>query len=1207
MSNTQKKNKPKPVKHKAIRQPDVKRTPKKNSTKIAETTPTSTFKATSEATQGKVKKKFEQILEELTIERNGELVEQLIVRYYLKGYMSENPTFPQKKHFKQPFHTNTRNQSEYHKTIKPFFEMIGSCNLINYFAKDFVESLHIIHTKCEEKGWRKTEWQKTRDKYFSEYENLNKTDTDTFMDYLVNNKQLHAFVTKPNLDCVFGNAFIFKTFKKHFEKQLVEKETVAEPETVAETETVAEPETKPEPEPETLKRKSQNEGAEISKKQKQEAEAAVQDKLAAAPAPAAAMVTLYHDDTSGKTTGQPPGELQNFVLSLQHFTSLNVKDSEKYDCPCSASLVSEEWRKEYGIELSCKPCRKKTYKTSAAMMQHINDASGLRLYHQAILQYGNLMSDGKAVTLTTSDTADKVVEASSSTAGTGGKETPIRGASDIVGGDSTSQERESTVVIGDQKTNTSVSVDKDTVHATVPETGGGGGSTDGESQKESHHSTTKSTAARVGEIVSKITEHNDSDEGHKLSSHDGSAIASKNYVLADKDESDSSSDERGNEVEIAGDRVEHEIADDQTEPDNNGDGSFDKDKENVESTATNTTVHDDSDNENKDVELTFKVHPGKIVSLRCRLMNGNIAQAYENYAISEVKETDSGPAFSYVRTNDEGKRNGVSPILRIFPPYGILHGAGKHFYEGLVENQWVKLERRNIALTDGVPLFTTTSTDRLCSTYGDEGGEYSNLIAQPEAFNEEAKASEKVATMKAEQQRTFHSNILSFGLDLPNFKTLAQKDVDTQINDNVISAGTSFAMSVNMYGQVHLVQDGNFHGYSVSRKSDHDAYQFIDAYCSSVDKKIIIETLNLSSLLNSLNLNEKGVIVGTHRFSLCFVLEGTIANMYRDGIDISVTKVTCPSQPWRDDMKKTLLHPNPLDGTHFTRNPFSSAEGFHGETILNPSAPLSFQNKCVHIPFEFMSHLPQSVILGNNTGSFTTVSQLLQSRFKANRGEVCATLLKNGLRKNPKPSKPAFALNKATISVKKFVETMPEVDKRPRSGARVVGILESRVWHYLGKMTAAAAEVLPQVWVTENYEGRKLIFPLTSLIAGTMVEINKACFGRGKDRGITGPLYRTLFNLKTKPSVEQRNTIESCTELLGGKMLEIVQSWSNVCCEFQWDAFAATAAQKQMLILTILTNKNPDIPPLLVDQGIALHLDLLVSQVPGIAKPSETK
>jgi len=69
-----------------------------------------------------------------------------------------------------------------------------------------------------------------------------------------------------------------------------------------------------------------------------------------------------------------------------------------------------------------------------------------------------------------------------------------------------------------------------------------------------------------------------------------------------------------------------------------------------------------------------------------------------------------------------------------------------------------------------------------------------------------------------------------------------------------------------------------------------------------------------------------------------------------------------------------------------------------------------------------------------------------------------------------------------------------------------------------------------------------------------MVDINKAYFGAGKDRGITGPLYRTIFNLKNKPSEEQKTTIERYTELLGNKMLEIVQSWSNICCEFQWDA-----------------------------------------------------
>ena len=94
------------------------------------------------------------------------------------------------------------------------------------------------------------------------------------------------------------------------------------------------------------------------------------------------------------------------------------------------------------------------------------------------------MSKGKAVTLTTSDTADKVMEVSSSTAGTGVQET-----FDIVG------------VTGDQKTNASVSIDENNFHATVPETGGGGGgSTDGESQKESHHSPTKSTAARLAQL-----------------------------------------------------------------------------------------------------------------------------------------------------------------------------------------------------------------------------------------------------------------------------------------------------------------------------------------------------------------------------------------------------------------------------------------------------------------------------------------------------------------------------------------------------------------------------------------------------------------------------------------------------------------------------------------------------------------------------------
>jgi hypothetical protein len=1138
MSIKQKKTEPKPAKSNGEPK-DARRTPKKSSNIIAEATPKSTFKATSEATQGEFEESFEQILNKFTIDDNGKLVEQLIVQYYLKGYMSEETTFPQNRYFQQPSHTNTRNNNEYIKQIKPFFEMIGTCNLIKYFAKDFAKSLRTIHSDIE-KEERTSNWKNQRNVHFSKYEKLDKTNTDPFMDYLVNNERLHAFVTKENLEYVFGNAFIFQNFKKHFLA------------TVAET---------------TLKRKSQNEDSEISKKQKKEAVAAVKDKLAAAAAAATSTYNMmkehingdanssssdsedsshhvYYDKTLGKTTGQIPEGFQNFVLSLQHFTSLNVKDSEEIYCPCSASKVAVTWRKEYDIDLPKDPCKSKPYTTHASMMQHMENVQSLPLYHKAIRHYGNLMSKGKAVTLTTSDTADKVMEAS-------------------------------------------VSIDENYVHATVPETGGGGGITDDESQKESHHSPTKSAAARVGAIVSESTEHNGLDEGYEISGHDGSDKGG-NVVEANA---------RKEVAKRAGDRVEHENADDQTGPDNNGDELYDEavfenDNEDKESTSTNATV--------QHMESTFQVKPGNYVSLRRKLSNETIGHDFgiDKHAIAEVKKTDSGPAFSFVRVNDEGRRNGASPILKLFPPYGIFEGAGKHFYEVKVKDQWVRLEQKNITLTDGDPMFINATTDRLFSNYE---GEDPNLIAQREAFNEQhkrdeaAKAGEKVATMKAEQQCTFHSDIVKFGLDLTKFKTLAQTDVDTQILGNVIdprviSAGTSFGMCVNMYGQVHLVQDGNLHGYSIGKKSHYDAYQFIDAYCSSVDKDKIIETLNLSSLLNSLNLNEQGLIVGTDKFSLSFILEGTIANMYRDGIDISVTKVTCPSQQWLDKMKSTVLIPRANDGTYYTENPFSiQAMSEWKEINLD-------ENKCVHIPFEFMSHLPQSVTLAHST-QFTTVSQLLQSRFKANSGEVCATLLKDGLRKNPKPSKPAFALNKATISVKKFVDGMAEVDKRPRSGARVVSILESRVWHYLGKMTAAAAEVLPQVWVTENYEGRKLIFPLTSLIAGTMVEINKACFGAGKDRGITGPLYRTIFNSKDKPTKEQKATIEICTELLGNKMLEIVQSWSNFCCEFQWDAFAATAAQKQMLILTILTNKHPDIPQLLADQGIALHRDLLVSQV----------
>ena len=81
-----------------------------------------------------------------------------------------------------------------------------------------------------------------------------------------------------------------------------------------------------------------------------------------------------------------------------------------------------------------------------------------------------------------------------------------------------------------------------------------------------------------------------------------------------------------------------------------------------------------------------------------------------------------------------------------------------------------------------------------------------------------------------------------------------------------------------------------------------------------------------------------------------FVLEGTIVNMYQDGIDISVTKVTCPSQQWLDRMGSTLLSLKADDGTHFTQNPFSSKAMSDGEkTILYPVSPQSYQKKCEHI------------------------------------------------------------------------------------------------------------------------------------------------------------------------------------------------------------------------------------------------------------------
>ena len=1184
MSIKQKKTEPKPAKSNGEPK-DARRTPKKSSNIIAETTPKSTFKATSEATQGEFEESFEQILNKFTIDDNGKLVEQLIVQYYLKGYMSEETTFPQNRYFQQLSHTNTRNKNEYIKQIKPFFEMIGTCNLINYFAKDFAKSLRTIHSDIE-KEERPYNWKNQRNVHFSKYEKQDKTKTDTFMDYLVNNEGLHAVVTKENLEYVFGNAFIFQKFHKNFLA------------TVAET---------------TLKRKSQNEGLDIIKKQKKEAVAAVKDTLAAAAAAAAAATAaaatstynmmkehfnedenssssdsednsnrMYHDNNLGKTTGQSPEGFRNFVLSLQHYTSLNVKDSEQNYCPCSASKVAVKWRNEYGIGLPQEPCKSKQYTTHASMMQHMENVQSLPLYHKAILHYGNIMSKGKAVTLTTSDTADKVMEASVSIYENIGaivsERTEHNGLDEgyeISGHDGSDKggnvvEANARKEVGDEL------YDEELFQ---------------NDNKDEESTSTNATVHHMESTFqvqpSERTEHNGLDEGYEISGHDGSDKGG-NVVEANA---------RKEVAKRAGDRVEHENADDQTGPDNNGDelcdeAVFENDNEDKESTSTNATV--------QHMESTFQVKPGNYVSLRRKLSNETIVHDFDidKYAIAEVKKTDSGPAFSFVRVNDEGRRNGASPILKLFPPYGIFEGAGKHFYEVKVEDQWVRLETTIITLTDGDPMFINSTTDRLFSNYE---GEDPNLIAEREAFNEQnkrdeaAKAGEKVATMKAEQQRTFHSDIDKFGLDLTKFKTLAQTDVDTQILGNVIdprviSAGTSFGMCVNMYGQVHLVQDGNLHGYSIGKKSHYDAYQFIDAYCSSVDKDTIIETLNLSSLLNSLNLNEQGLIVVTDKFTLSFILEGTIANMYRDGIEISVTRVTCPSRQWQDKMKRTLRIPKADDGTYYTENPFSLHARNEGKQIIQ------YENKCVHIPFEFMSHLPQSVTLARDD-AFTTVSQLLQSRFKANSGEISATLLKDGLRKNPKPSKPAFALNKATISVKKFVDGMAEVDKRPRSGARVVSILESRVWHYLGKMTAAAAEVLPQVWVTENYEGRKLIFPLTSLIAGTMVEINKACFGAGKDRGITGPLYRTIFNSKDKPTKEQKATIERCTELLGNKMLEIVQSWSNFCCEFQWDAFAATAAQKQMLILTILTNKHPDIPQLLADQGIALHRDLLISQV----------
>jgi hypothetical protein len=1115
MSITKKKTKPKPVKRKSMRpQQDANHTPKKSSKKIAETTPTSTFKATSEATPGEVDERLEHILEKLTIDGNRNLVKQLFVQYYLKGYMSDKPKYPQATHFEQPFHTKTRNNNEYNMNIKPFFETIASCNLLIYFAEDFVTSLKTIHNNGEEKDLRIKEWQKKRNDYFAEYKEQDETDTGTFMDYLVNNKQLHPFVTEEHLKYVFGKAFLYKKFQKSFidtkaKKILAEQET----ETVAEPKPEPEPESETEPEPETetetetetltLKRKSQNKGAEISKKQKQEAEAAAQDKLAAAAAAAAAATLtyemmkvqfnkdenssdpdtdassddehVYHDKTLGKTTGQLPAGFQTFVLSLQHFTSLN---SERYYCPCSASQVSKKWREAYAIDLNSPQCHSKAYTSHLSMMQHIKNTSRLQLYHQAIAHYyENLMSKEKAVTLTTSDTADKVMEASSSTAGTGGKET-----SDIVGGDSTSQERESTVmehkadmtkvVSKNSGDNNPADDDKNSDNDSA-----GGASVESSEQDESDGGLDEED--NKVQVIESVTDDEEDVKNDRSSKEDANAEdaarkprvgvavaielqkeAAANETIALGLRIDGSSDEGGNEVEAnarneaakrAGDRVEHENADNQTCLDNNCDELFDNEKEDEESTSTSASVqhminddalatsgdatgertvgnlsakhsdvgghenaddqtgpdnNDDRDSETRapNVESTFHVQPGNIVSLRRMSSKGQIAHAFENYAIAEVEKTDSGPAFSFVRMNDEGKRNGGSPILKLFPPYEIIEGMGKHFYQGSVKDQWVRLERTSITLTDGVPMFINTITDRLFSNYE---GDDPNLIAQREAFNEQkkrdeaAKARDEVATKKAAQQITFHSNIVEFGLDLSKFKTLAQTDVDTPILgnvidpqnlENVLSEGTPFFMSVGMYGQVHLVQDRNFHGYSICRKSDLDPYQFIDAYCSSVDKKTIIETLNLSSLLDSLNLNEKGLTLsGTERFSLFFILEGTIANMYRDGIDISVTKVTCPSQQWRNRMGNTLLHPKAPDGTHYYLHPYSAAAMTDGEEL----SPQSFQNKCVHIPFEFMSHLPQSVTLATQNNAFTTVSQLLQSRFETNRGEVCATYFTN--------------------------------------------------------------------------------------------------------------------------------------------------------------------------------------------------------------------
>ena len=91
MSIKQKKTEPKPVKGKSNGEPkDAERTPKKSSNIIAETTPKSTFKATSEATQGEFEESFEQILNKFTIDDNGKILSIYSTLSLLRGWSTKN-------------------------------------------------------------------------------------------------------------------------------------------------------------------------------------------------------------------------------------------------------------------------------------------------------------------------------------------------------------------------------------------------------------------------------------------------------------------------------------------------------------------------------------------------------------------------------------------------------------------------------------------------------------------------------------------------------------------------------------------------------------------------------------------------------------------------------------------------------------------------------------------------------------------------------------------------------------------------------------------------------------------------------------------------------------------------------------------------------------------------------------------------------------